>query len=423
MPDNFNFEKINIIDVNSVRNFLVQAENAKNRKTYPFSFHFIYAIVCAALIYFAFDGMSIGLGALLCAVCLCLAPAMCVFNYLYSPMPLKILATFLPPVIFGVKTALSSNITSFAALASPLFMYIMCILVSAALTKVSLSGYTKSTCFIAVTVIYVVITLLVCAFLLISVTGTCSPAAAVGAIDGFFETSINNVMEYAASEEGLESLTLMLEGTKDMTSEKLLEVLEESLTLSASLAKSTLPSAFILTCMLFAFITVEFFSVIAKKFKIDVFVCIMDDFWTYRLSRATTMMYDIVFFAYILGMFIEFPGFVGIAVTNLLMIMTPVVFIPGMKSIYHFFRRKKMGKTPAVIISCIIALAAVMLTGMLGIYIISSVGVSFVVSREIHESMLFPAKFAHDTETYRKLYGKDVQNTDSDSNNTDNNQH
>ena len=174
-------------------------------------------------------------------------------------------------------------------------------------------------------------------------------------------------MEYASSEEGLLQLELMMESSADITNEKLLSTFKESLELSFAATKSLLPSSLILTCMFFAFVTIELFSVIAKNFNIDVFVCIMDDFWTYRLSRATTMMYDVVFFAYILGMFFEFSKHVSIAITNLLIIMTPVVFIPGVKSIYGFFRRKKLGKAAGIIISCIIVIAIVMLTGMLGI--------------------------------------------------------
>lgn len=420
MPENFNFDKQNLIYVNGVRNFLVQAENAKNRRSYSLLFHIFYAFVCSLVTYLAIDGQSIGLGTLPCAFFLCLSPALYVFNFLYSPMPAKLAAVFLPAVVFAVKTFAVSQTLDFINVAPCLFMYILCILTGAALTKVSLSSLTKSTCFIIVTVIYFVIIMCVCAFLLIAAKGTCSPAAALEAIDGFFQNTINSTMDYAKSREGLAELTAMISPSYDITEKEILSTLEETLTLTAAAAKSSIPSALILSCMLFAFVTIELFSVFAKYFHIDVFVCIMDDFWTYRLSRATTMMYDIVFFAYILGMFIALPSVLSITVTNLLMIMTPVVFIPGVKSIHAFFTRKKMNKTASVILTCIIVLAAVMLTGMLGIYIISSIGVTYVITREIQESLIFPAKFASDCEEYKRRYGKEMPKQTSDKENNDN---
>lgn len=419
MPENFSFDKQNLIYVNGVRNFLVQAENAKNRKSYSLLFHIFYALVCSLATYLAIDGQSIGLGTLPCAFFLCLSPALYVFNFLYSPMPLKLAAILMPAAAFAIKTFAVSQNPGFISVAPCLFMYILCILTGAALSKVSLSGLTKSTCFIIVTVIYFIIIMCVCAFLLIAAKGTCSPVAAVEAIDGFFQNTINSTMDYAKSREGLAELTAMI-SSYDITEKEMLSTLEETLTLTAAAAKSSIPSALILSCMLFAFVTIELFSVFAKYFRIDVFVCIMDDFWTYRLSRATTMMYDIVFFAYILGMFIALPNVLSITVTNLLMIMTPVVFIPGVKSIHAFFSKKKMNKTASVILTCIIVLAAVMLTGMLGIYIISSIGVTYVITREMQESLIFPAKFASDCEEYKRRYGKEMPKQTADKENNDN---
>lgn len=419
MPENFSFDKQNLIYVNGVRNFLVQAENAKNRKSYSLLFHIFYALVCSLATYLAIDGQSIGLGTLPCAFFLCLSPALYVFNFLYSPMPLKLAAILMPAAAFAIKTFAVSQNPGFISVAPCLFMYILCILTGAALSKVSLSGLTKSTCFIIVTVIYFIIIMCVCAFLLIAAKGTCSPVAAVEAIDGFFQNTINSTMDYAKSREGLAELTAMI-SSYDITEKEMLSTLEETLTLTAAAAKSFIPSALILSCMLFAFVTIELFSVFAKYFRIDVFVCIMDDFWTYRLSRATTMMYDIVFFAYILGMFIALPNVLSITVTNLLMIMTPVVFIPGVKSIHAFFSKKKMNKTASVILTCIIVLAAVMLTGMLGIYIISSIGVTYVITREMQESLIFPAKFASDCEEYKRRYGKEMPKQTADKENNDN---
>ncbi len=419
MPENFSFDKQNLIYVNGVRNFLVQAENAKNRKSYSLLFHIFYALVCSLATYLAIDGQSIGLGTFPCAFFLCLSPALYVFNFLYSPMPLKLAAILMPAAAFAIKTFAVSQNPGFISVAPCLFMYILCILTGAALSKVSLSGLTKSTCFIIVTVIYFIIIMCVCAFLLIAAKGTCSPVAAVEAIDGFFQNTINSTMDYAKSREGLAELTAMI-SSYDITEKEMLSTLEETLTLTVAAAKSSIPSALILSCMLFAFVTIELFSVFAKYFRIDVFVCIMDDFWTYRLSRATTMMYDIVFFAYILGMFIALPNVLSITVTNLLMIMTPVVFIPGVKSIHAFFSKKKMNKTASVILTCIIVLAAVMLTGMLGIYIISSIGVTYVITREMQESLIFPAKFASDCEEYKRRYGKEMPKQTADKENNDN---
>lgn len=413
MPEYFGFDRENKIYVNGVRNFLVQAENAQNRKEYPPVFHVVYALLCAMVTYLAFDGQHLGFSSVVCAFLLCLSPAMYVFSYLYSNIALKLISTFLPAAAFAARLIISDTKITFESIAPTLFMYILCILVAATLTKVSLSAYTKSTCFLLVAVIYFVIFLCISAFLLISATGSCSLPAAVNAIDGVLDKSINATMEYAMSEEGLSQINLMVSASEGITSEQLLSTLKEGLEMTASAAKSGLPSAIVLTCMLFAFVTVELFSVFVRIFKIDVFVCIMDSFWSYRLSRATTMMYDIVFFAYILGMFISFPGVFNVAVANLLLIMTPVVFIPGVKSIHGFFARKKMKRTSSVLLTLVVIVAAVMLTGTLGIYIISSIGVTYVVTREIQETMLFPSKFAADCQEYKTRYGKDMPDINS----------
>ena len=162
-----------------------------------------------------------------------------------------------------------------------------------------------------------------------------------------------------------------------------------SLEQSVTLTKFILPAIVTVTCMFLSFITVELFSVVAKKMKIDVFVCVMDKFWTYRPTNITATVYDIVFFAYVISMLVSFPANIAITIENLILILAPVMAVTGIKSIYRFFYKKNNKKGTSIVICAAIVFAMMWFLGTLGILFIGSLGVMFITLRDKEEWELF----------------------------------
>ena len=135
----------------------------------------------------------------------------------------------------------------------------------------------------------------------------------------------------------------------------------------------------------------------------------MDQNWTYRPSAVSCAVYDIVFFVFILSMFLPFSESITVTVMNLLFVLTPLMFISGMRGIYTMLNKRMKNQSKAVIITAIIFLVATAITGSLAFLIIGSVGVSFVSARNREERFVVPVKYASDI-TYLKKLSEDTEN-------------
>jgi len=411
MPENFSFVPDRKIDIRHIRNEVAVLSFDRDRKNHTVVFHAVYAVIAAFCIYLALScpvpvvsylGMFFG-------------PSMLVYTFLYSPMPIKALSVLLP-VLIDVFANLVLLKTSTAGLISHAFTFLLCILVASLLTKAVISGYGKTTCFVFVTAAYLLVILSIGIFLLIYNHGTFSISLAVETVDKFFDSLINSTVEYAKTPLGLDALRHSLPDNSTLSDEQLISSIKNTLEVTVPAIKLSLPAIVTVSCMILSFFTISAFSFVAKKMKINVFVCIMDDFWTYRPSSVTTMMYDIVFFLYIIATFVKLPQNVSITIVNLLFIMTPAMFVVGINGIYSFFRKKNMSKTACVVICTAITFASLTFIGMLGILIISSMGVMFVTARDREEMLILPIKLLEHKKICDEITGN-KNNSENDSQN------
>ena len=405
MSDNFERIPENLADPSRVRNFLKDAQNDAQRKQYSLVFHIVYALLCALVVFFALGGSPL---------LLVLGPAMCVFTFLYSPMYLKITPVALPLIAFLVKNALGGFKTDFFSVCQALFVYLLCILSAALITKAVISGYTKTTLFVTLSTVFGIIAVCQIMFGFIASVGTFSFSLLLDSINKFFESIVNQSVAISQTPEGLEMFRSLAVSGKELTDAEITELVKDSVELSVSVVKPLLPSFFIFSCMLYGFVCVGVFSLFAKHFKINVFVCIMDESWTYRLSFVSTAMYDIVFFVFILSMFISFPQNISVTVMNLLFVLTPLMCLSGIRGIYTMLSRKIKNKAHSIIITAVILIAASMIIGGFAFLILGSVGVTFVTARNREERLLVPVKYASDLALLRKMSGKD--NTENSEN-------
>lgn len=406
MSDNFERIPENLADPSRVRNFLKDAKNDAQRKQYGIVFHIVYALLCALAVFFASDKVP------LLSV---LAPAMCVFTFLYSPMYLKAIPVAVPPLIILAKTAFSGTGTDFFSVCQVLFAYLLCILSAAVITKATLSGYTKTTLFATLSTVFGIIGFCQVMFAFIASCGTFSFPLLLDSINKFFENVVNQSVAITQTPEGLEMLRSLAVSGNELTDAEITKLVKDSVELSVSVVKPLIPSFYIFSCMIYGFLCVAVFSVFAKHFKINVFVCIMDESWTYRPSLVSTAMYDIVFFVFILSMFISFPQNISVTVMNLLFVLTPLMCVSGIRGIYTMLSRKIKNKAHSIIITAVILVAASMILGGFAFLILGSVGVTFVTARNREERLFVPVKYASDLALLRKMSGgENVENTEKD---------
>lgn len=415
MPENFDFIPDKKIDIRRIRNEVAALKSDSERKSYPLLFHFAYAIVAALCIFLAINS-TVPIVSLLG---LFFGPSMLVYTFLYSPMPVKIASVILP-VLIDVPISLIVSKTGLLGFVSHAFTFILYILVAVLLTKAVVSGYDKTTCFVIVSAVYLLIILSIFVFLIIYNYGTFTPDLAVKTIDGYFDSLINTMAEYANTPLGLETFRYSLPDYSDLSDEQLISAVKNTFEAAVSAIKLSLPAIIVVSCMFFSFFTISAFSLVASKMKINVFVCIMDDFWTYRPSTVTTMMYDIVFFLYIIATFVQLPQNISVTIINLLFILTPAMFVIGINGIYGFFRKKNLQKTVCVVICTAITFALLTFTGMLGILIVSSLGVMFVTHRNRQELMILPLKLLEHQKMCDEFHNKAKEDNNIENNSQNN---
>lgn len=397
----------NRIDPGHVRNFLKDAENDSKRKNYNIVFHIVYAVLCSVLIYFAIDGTAI-----LSPLLLCIAPAMCVFTFLYSPMYIKAIPVALPPVILFIELALSGAKYDFFTVASVMFVYCLCILSAAVMGKAALSGYTKNSVMISLSVVYGLILMCQIAFVFMSVKGTFGIKMLTEYIDEYFNLILNQTVKAASSDEGYETLKALGLSEQLPSKEEFVKYVTTYVGTVLQAVKMCIPSIFAITCMIYGFVTVAVFSVVAKVFRINVFVSIMDNFWTYRPGVITANVYDILFIATIIGMFVPYPKTLSAFLINFLLILTPVMCISGLRGIYEFFAKKVRNGFLSALITAAILFFVSMFSGAFIFFILGSAGIFFITAKNREEKELFAEKYASDMEQYLRLYG----NKDKDEN-------
>ena len=417
MSDNFERISENLNDPSRVRNFLRDAQNDAERKKYSLFFHVVYALLCSFAVYIATDS---SLFSSTSSLFLFIAPAMCVFTFLYSPMYLKLAPIVLPPLFLLIRIAATGFKTNFLSVCVVLFAYLLCLLSAAVITKAVLSGHTKTTLFVSLSVVFGVVCFCQVMFSFIASFGTFSFSLLLNTINQAFDSFVNESIALSKTPEGLEMFrSLSVSGT-ELTDAQITKLVKESAELLSATIKPLLPSLFALSCMLYGFVTVAVFSLFAKHFRINVFVCIMDKNWTYRPSTVSAVVYDIVFFVFILSMFMKLPQNISVTVMNLMFVLTPLMYISGVRGIYSMLLRKTKKSSRSIIITTVIIVAATLLVGDISFLLVGSMGVSFITSRNREERLVIPVKYASDLAHLRNMSSKDSDtDTDTDSENKD----
>ena len=413
MPENFNSVPENKIDISHIRNYLIAEENRRTRKALPFSIQLLFALAAAICIYLAMDGLNLGLPFILPFSGICLGPVLCVYINLFSPIILKLCAAFIPLGGFALRAFLTGITKDYPAVASSLFMYLLCMLVAIILVKTALSAYTKNSCFLLITGAYLLVIAGLFVTLLIHKHGYFDLALAVRTIDGFFTTLEAEMLKMFSTEQFVSSLGKTIPALEYLDIEDILASLRETTPAFISAVKSLLPAIIAVTCMVFSFLTVELFTVFAKKLKIDVFVCIMDDFWTYRPTRVTTVVYDIIFFAYIISMFAPFPAHIAAAIDNMFLLLASCLAVLGVKGIYSFFRRKKVRHFLCALIAFGITSGSFVILGSSSLLVLSTIGSIYVSFRDKEEKMLLPMRLLYIRAEFDRRYGENSDNPEN----------
>lgn len=404
MPENFDFLQDDKYEVGNVRNFLVSARVNSERKEYTAGFHAIFALVLSFLIYLAVDGAAIGVPALFTSLLIFVIPPLCVFTFLYAPLGHRLLPVILPLLLFGIRVTLFANGEDLALSFANLFIYLLCILCSTVLTKCVISGYTKSTVFVSLTVCYGLILICTIAYNFISQTGSFGFSETTNFVKAIFDNAANKAAELCETEQGFIQMKQLLYPEGEITKPQLIAGIHELFDYTFSLIKAFIPSIIAVSCMIYSFITIGIFTRVAGFFSIDVFVCITDIKWSYRPGMLTARIYDIVFFVYIFASFIALPAPISATVINLLIIMTPLMFVASVKCIYSVLLSKVHKPFAAGALMGGILFFAIMLLSISAFFVISFIGVSFLKARDREEKKIIPIKIINDMELCEKAF-------------------
>ncbi len=412
-------------EVSSVRSLVYTVECAKKHKNRTVLFHIVYALVCAFLLFLTSSESS--LLTLLCAVAV---PGMYVYTLLYSPAFLRPLPAALSLGGFLVKLVFSGKI-HFMTAASSVATLLMCILVSVVLAIGVVKGWSKIKMLTAVTAVITAVFIVLMLAFTASQTGSISAKNMAGLFDNFYNDFVDEYMkstEAAITEEVYKSAASALPTEEPLTRTEFLDTLHRLLTDSRKIVKSLIPSAVITAFLIFAYAVIGAFSVTVRIFHINVFVCVMDEFWTYRIPSAALRIYDSLIFVYFLASIFNFPENFRLSLINLFLIMTLPVTVSCIGCLYGFLTAKSVPKALAVIICAAVIILSVSILGLWSVILIAVFANSILrykdmhESAKLHETMAYHAEYAKNYREYREQKNKDENsNENKDENNSSEN--
>lgn len=406
-----------ITEIGAIRSLLADIKNAESRKHFKTSFHVLYCLVTALVLYLTIDSRSLGFSALPTLIGVFLFSAMSVFTNGYSPVFCKVIAFFSGPLIYAARH-LSLSDLSYEAAALDATLLLCCVLLSAVFTLGIALGKTKLWIFTAASICFGIFILL-SVYISASITyDSISPSVLIKAVDGYFEEFSKEytlaVEEALSDEQSFEAIKQLLSPGADASAEELISAAKQTVEAAVSLSKPLVPSALCLMCMLLSFIALLFLSAITRIFRINVFVCIMDTRWKYRLPLIGYRVYDILLFIYIVGLFVALPSNIAATVVNLLLILTPFVFCRGISAIYSFFRSKDIPGPVCVMATGAIVVVSLMFVGIYSAFIIGSVGVFHASGKEKEERLLLFSKMQEENEYIDRIRKKNESSEKED---------
>ncbi len=289
------------------------------------------------------------------------------------------IAAFLIALFSGVlKSAGNECVTDALICASGMvaaaaFMFYCCI------KKLS-----KTVMLIGICVVFTVMVLVSLCVMTVTENGYFSPSLVIEEINSVFRTIRETVMSVYGTaldnEEFLNMFNTALSGVvsqEEITKETLMPILETGIDALLSVLRSCLPALLALVSMTGAFIIIAFFGVFAKTCGIA--LSRENEPWEYTVSGVTARVFNAAVFIAILGSIIRLPDAAIVTSVNLVIMLTPLLDIIAVKSIYRFMKKRGMHPFASallivvgfVIISGLVQVYSFVMLAFVGVYIVN----------------------------------------------------
>lgn len=375
-------------EVASVRNLIFAIDYHKKEKHFNGVFHTLYGIACILLLI-----LSMMTGGTLGFVFSILAPVTYAYTLVSAPLAVKVLVP-------------AFSVTGYAALCfltdSSISLYgfltlISCLLISVFLGIGVVKGHTKMRLLVTVTVILVVCFLAGGAVDMILEEGSFSPKGAVERLDESLEYASGQYIETAKQiidEEAFDRLISEAQPETPITRDEFFSQLEKVTEMGFFAIKLSLPAVIVLIHLFKAFLIMEAFSVLVRVFRIGVFVCIADKFWTYRMPMICVNLYEIVLTVFIITSFFNVSSAFSAAILNILLILTPPMLLWGIRGIYTFLSSRSLAPFAAGILTALICGIMFALLNVWSVFLLGSIGVTALVVRNAGETATLPVMMA-----------------------------
>ncbi len=289
------------------------------------------------------------------------------------------IAAFLIALFSGaVKSAGSACVADTLICASGMvavaaFMFYCCI-----------KKHSKTVMLIGICVVFTIMVLVSLCVMAVTKNGYFSPALVIEEINSVFRTIRETVLSVygtaLSNEEFLNMFKTALSGVvsqEEITKETLMPILETGVDALLSVLRSCLPAIIALVSMMGAFVIIAFLGVFAKSGGIA--LSRENEPWEYTVSGVTARVFNAAVFIAILGSIIRFPAAAIITSVNLVIMLTPLLDIIALKSIYRFMKKRGIHPFASVllmivgfvIISGIVQVYSFVMLAFVGVYIVN----------------------------------------------------
>ncbi len=407
MTQNSNHTVRQASEVASVRNLIFAIEYGKNQKKYNLAFHILYALLCA--LSFGVSLLVPGTAGFIFSI---IAPAMYVYTLLSSPAVVRALPPALPLAAYAVMCLIDGKAQSFSAVSADLIAFTASVVAGVFIALGVIMGHTKIRQLITVTVVLVFAFLVTGITDMIYETGSFSVKGAVEALDENFSAAVDEYVNTANTiidDETFEKIVAEVNSETPITREELLDVVGEMAKMTFFAIKLSLPSIVILGLLFKAFLIMEVFSVFVRILKINVYVCIADKFWTYRMPMISVKLYEVILTVFIITSFFNISTSFSAAILNILIILTPPMLLWGIRGIYQFLASRSMPKIAAIILTAILIAVLFTLLNVWSVFLLGSIGVTTLTLRNMKELENLPRMMAENAD-FAENYRRSLQN-------------
>ncbi len=386
MPEFLNGYQLDIKDVYSIRNEEYVKKTEQKRKDHSVIFWSVFTLLTAVCLYVATDVGVFGALSDLKLLCIALFPAMSAVLFYRTNTVFYASAMVLPCIACAVRF-LASGMTSQVFVpailsgASALF----CILSSCVFVVLTARQEKKTVYFVCQSVVCALVIAVSVMAIYAGMTGKADFISGLNkAYDSFGEQFRAEYMQLAEQTLNDKAFEEMLEasGISDDSKQALLNEMDKVVKNMLYSFKMLSPAVVAVISAVYALVSTAVFSLFARIFGIPVFVSIVEQKWHYRVSMITTGLYDVLFFVALIGSFFRLPEALYITVLNLLIILTPLLFVITVREIYSFFKDKKVPCVLSVLITAAITGFTVIVVSGWGFCVMISFGIILIKRRE-----------------------------------------